>query len=130
MRQYRVVTSMTKMTLGFGAILVLLGVGAYVGSGAASVTALIPAFVGLLLLVCAAIGRRPRWHPHAMHAALAIALLGALGSLTQVAKLGEVVAGTAQRPSAVIVSTVMFLLLVAFVVLGVRSFVVARRNRA
>lgn len=62
-----------------------------------------------------------------MPAALAIALLGALGSLTQVAKLGRVFAGTAERPAAVIVSTVMFQLLLYYLVMGVRSFRTARR---
>ncbi|HVL84839.1 MAG TPA: hypothetical protein VM367_11225 [Pseudonocardia sp.] len=122
-------TSMTRLTLLTGGTLTVLGVVAYVLTGAASITALIPTFVGVLLLVCGALARRPQMHAHAMHAALAIALLGALGSLMQVVRLGEVFAGTAERPAAVIVSTIMFVVLVAFLVLGVRSFVAARRAR-
>jgi hypothetical protein len=45
-----------------------------------------------------------------------------------VAKIGQVFAGTAERPAAIIVSTVMFVVLVAYVALGVRSFVAARRG--
>jgi hypothetical protein len=44
-----------------------------------------------------------------------------------VVKLGDVFAGTAERPVAVIVSTVTFVLLIAYIVLGVRSFIQARR---
>jgi hypothetical protein len=121
---------MQRLTLVIGGILVVLGVVAYVATGAASVTALIPAFVGLLLVICGVIAARgERARMHATHAALTIALLGALGSLMQVVKLGEVFAGTAARPAAVIVSTVMFVLLVGYIVLGVRSFIAARKAR-
>lgn len=119
---------MLRLTFVIGAILTVLGVVAYIATGAASITALIPSFVGILLLVCGAIGfRGGNARKHAVHAALVVALVGALGSLMQVVQLGEVFVGTAERPVAVIVSTVMFLLLVAYVVLGVRSFVAVRR---
>lgn len=122
---------MPRLTLIIGGILTVLGIVAYAATAAASVTALIPAFVGVLLLVCGVVAaQRPAARPHAMHAALLVALLGALGSLMQVAKLGEVFAGTAERPLAVILSTVMFLLLVGLLVLGIRSFVAARRSRS
>lgn len=122
---------MTNLTYAIGGILTALGVIAYVATGAASVTALIPAFVGVLLLICAALAhQRASLRRHAMHAALVIALLGALGSLMNVAKLGELVAGTAERPSAVVVSTIMFVLLVVHIAMGVRSFIAARRAPA
>lgn len=122
---------MLRLTFVLGAILTVLGVVAYVATGMQSWTALIPSIVGILLLVCGAIAARGEAaRKHAIHAALAIALLGALGSLMQVVKLGAVFAGTAERPTAVIVSTVMFVLLVAYVVMGVRSFVAARKARA
>jgi hypothetical protein len=120
---------MTRLTVVIGAVLVVLGVVAYVATAAASVTALIPSFVGVLMLVGAALARRPAWHRHGIHAALAVAVLGALGSLMNVVRIGEVFAGTAERPAAVVVSTVMFLLLVAYIAMGVRSFVAARRAR-
>ena len=49
---------MQRLTLVIGGILVVLGVVAYVATGAASVTALIPAFVGLLLVICGLIAGR------------------------------------------------------------------------
>jgi hypothetical protein len=119
---------MIRLTTVTGAVLVVLGVVGYVATAAASPTALIPSAVGVLLLVCAAIARsRPAI---GNHAALVVALLGALGSLMNVARIGEVFAGTAERPTAVVVSTVMFVVLVAYLVAGVRSFVAVRRARA
>ncbi|WP_433294580.1 hypothetical protein ACQPZQ_10695 [Pseudonocardia sp. CA-142604] len=121
---------MTRLTFAIGGILTALGIVAYVVTGAASITALIPTFVGVLLLVCAALARKPALRPHSIHAALVIAVLGAGGSLMNVVKLGEVFAGTAQRPSAVVVSTIMFVLLVIYIIMGVRSFIAARRSPA
>ncbi|MEN3265072.1 hypothetical protein [Pseudonocardia sp.] len=121
---------MTRLTFTIGGILTVLGIVAYVATGAVSVTALIPAFVGVLLLVCATLARRPALHRHSIHGALVIALLGAAGSLMNVVKLGDVFAGTAQRPSAIVVSTIMFVLLVFYIAMGVRSLIVARRSSA
>jgi hypothetical protein len=121
---------MTNITMAIGAILTALGVIAYAVTGASSITALIPSFVGVLMLVCAVLARKPALHRHAIHAALVVALLGAAGSLMNVAKIGELLAGTAERPAAVVVSTIMFVLLVVYIALGVRSFVAARRSPA
>lgn len=122
---------MVRLTVVVGGLLTVLGVVGYVATAAASLTALIPAAVGLLLLACAAIAaRRPGARRHAIHAALVIALIGALGSLRNVARIGELFAGTASNPAAVLVSTIMFVVLVAYIAAGVRSFVVARRVRS
>lgn len=121
---------MLKLTHTIGGILAVLGVVAYVATGAVSITALIPTFVGVLLLVCAVVAGRPSRHRHAMHAALVVALLGAAGSLMNVVKLGDLLAGTAERPAAVVESTIMFVLLVFFIIMGVRSFIAARRTAA
>ena len=121
---------MTRLTFAIGGILTVLGLVAYVVTGAASVTALIPTFVGVLLLVCAALARRPTLRRHSIHAALVIAVLGAVGSVMNVVKLGEVFAGTAQRPSAIVISTIMFVLLAFYIIMGVRSFIAARRSPA
>lgn len=121
-------TPMTTITLAAGAVLTVLGIAGYALSGAASLTALIPALVGVLILICGVLARQEKLRRHAIHAALAVALLGALGSLMNVVKIGQVFAGTAQRPTAVVVSTIMFLILVAYLAVGVRSFVAARRG--
>ncbi len=121
---------MLALTTWTGALLVATGVIAYVVTAFASVTALIPAFVGVLLLIAALIGRRSdKARKPAMHAALVIALLAALGALRNVFGVGDLIAGTAERPAAIITSIIMFVLLVGYLVAGVRSFVKARAAR-
>ncbi len=118
---------MTALTFTIGAILTVTGIVAYAATGAVSITALIPAFVGVLLVACAALGRRPALHRASMYTALVVALLGAAGTLMNVAELGDVFAGTADNPAAVIVSTIMFLLLLVYLAMGVWWFIAARR---
>lgn len=121
---------MTLLTISIGSMLIGVGVVAYITSGAASATALIPAFVGLILLIAGLVARaQPGSRRHALHAAMAVALIGVLGSLMNVFKLGSLIAGTAERPGAILTSTIMFVLLVAFLIVGIRSFVQARRSR-
>ncbi len=119
----------TKLTLTIGGLLTLTGVIAYMATGGVSLTALIPSAVGVLLLVAGWIGRNPKLHRHAIHAALAVALLGALGSLMNVVKVGQLFTGTAERPGAIWASLVMFVALVVYLAFGVRSFIDARRAR-
>lgn len=121
---------MTALTLIVGAALTLAGIAGYALSGAASLTALIPSAVGVLLLICGLLARKDRLHRHALHAGLLIALLGVLGSLRNVAGIGEVFVGTAERPAAVILSTVMLVVLALYLALGIGSFLKARRRRA
>ena len=118
---------MVRFTTALGVALVVLGVGAYVLTSAASVTALIPTFVGVPLLVCAALARSATRRRPALAVALAIALLGALGSSMNAFRIGEAIAGTAQRPAAVWVSAIMFVLLVAYVVASGRALLSSRR---
>lgn len=120
---------MPTLTLSFGVVLVLTGAVAYLVTDTASATALIPSLVGVLLVVAGVLAMRPALRRHAIHAALAVALVAALGSLMNVVRIGDLVAGTAERPGAIIASTIMFVLLVVYLVAGVRSFVAARRWR-
>lgn len=121
---------MTRLTTIIGALLVVTGVLAYVVTSTSSVTALIPAFVGGLLLICAAVASRPALHRHGVHAALVVALVGALGSLMNVVKVGQLFTGAAERPAAIITSLILFVLCAGYVAVGIRSFVAARRARA
>ncbi len=121
--------NVSKQTIVTGALLVLTGVTAYLVTGTSSVTALIPAFIGVPMLICALISRRPNLYRHAIHTALVIALIGALGSLMNVVKIGQLITGTAERPAAIATSVIMFLLCVNYVAAGVYSFVEARRRR-
>lgn len=119
---------MPRITIALGGVLVVLGVVGYAVTGFASWTALIPAILGALLVLLGLVAlRRPML---GVHAALVVALLGIAGTAMNVAAIGDVVAGTAERPVAVVVSTITFVLLLVYVALGVRSFIRARRGRA
>lgn len=111
--------STTGLAFAVGGILTATGVIAYVASDASSLTAL-----------AAFISRAPKARRHALHAALAIALLGIAGTAMNVMKLGELFAGTAERPNAVIASSVTFVVLLVFLTAGIVSFLRARRYRA
>jgi hypothetical protein len=121
---------MTVLAFAVGGILTATGLIAYFASDASSMTALIPAALGVLILIAAFVARAPKARRHALHAALAIALLGIAGTAMNVMKLGELFAGTAERPNAVIASTVTFVVLLVFLAAGIASFVRARRYRA
>lgn len=113
---------MTTVTQIVGAVLVVLGVVAYVATGFASWTALLPSVLGLVILILGVVARRASAHQHAIHAALVVALLGGLGSAPQ---LG----GLAEAEGAAITSLLTVLICVVYIVLGVRSFIAARKAR-
>jgi hypothetical protein len=118
--------SMPSVTRVVGFLLILLGVVGYVGTGGASITALIPALVGALFLVLALVARSPETRKHVMHAAVAIALVAVIGVVPRI--LSAVNAGETQRP-AVLAQIAMAVILAVYVLLGVKSFVDARRAR-
>jgi hypothetical protein len=121
-RSARSTAAMARVTQLVGAILVVVGVVAYVATGFASVTALLPSLLGLVLGLLGLAAARIDAGQHAIHAALVIALLGLLGSLRP---LG----GLADADPAAITSLVAVLVLVVYLALGVRAFVIARRAR-
>ncbi|HZX40567.1 MAG TPA: hypothetical protein VFE93_01935 [Myxococcaceae bacterium] len=121
---------MPTLALLVGVVLVAIGLGAYVGTGAHAPTALIPAALGVLIAVAGVLARNPRLRMHAMHAAVLVALLGILGCIPGLLRLPALLDGTAQRPAAVVAQLITFVVCLGFVVTAVRSFIEARRGRA
>jgi hypothetical protein len=122
---------MVRLTAVFAALLVALGVALYLATGRESVTALIPAFVGLAFAACAWIARSERARPHAMHAATVLALIGLAGSARGVGSLLKHLGGTAiDRVPAAWGQSAMAVLCLVYIGFSVRSFVRARRARA
>jgi hypothetical protein len=121
---------MANITVSFGGALVLLGLVGYVSTGAQSPTALIPAAIGIVLVIMGLLARNPRLRMHAMHGAALAGVLGFAGSVGGVPSLVRMLAGeTVNRPAAAIARSIMAVLCLAFVALTVRSFVVARLAR-
>jgi hypothetical protein len=110
----------------FGLLLIVFGIATYVVTERTSITALIPAFFGAVLVICALIARNEALRKHAMHAAVAVGLIGAIASLAR--GVPAALAGGASRP-AVISQLAMGVMLLIYVALGVQSFMAARRAR-
>ena len=117
---------MPSTTRYFGLILIVLGVASYMLTGRTSATALIPAIFGAVLVICALVARNENARRHAMHAAVAIGLLGALAALGR--GIPAALSGGAARP-AVLSQLIMGVLLLVYVGLGVQSFIAARKAR-
>lgn len=126
---------MPQLTVTIGTLLTILGIGGYLlgfqtGGEDASWTALIPAFAGVPIAICGLIAMQGEAaRKHAMHVAVAIALLGALASLMPLFSriLNPEVSTSWLTKTSVIGMLVLCLVLV---VAGVRSFIAARRSRA
>lgn len=119
---------MPRITIGLGAILIVLGVVSYIATGFVSWTALIPAILGAVILIFGLVGlKKPML---GIHAALLVAILGLGGTGMNVMKLGDLFAGEAERPAAVVVSTITFVMLLVYIVMGIMNFVNNRRWKA
>jgi len=124
-------SAMAKVTMLCGILLTILGVICYVfwqqlGASRASITALIPAFLGMPLMFLGWLSlAKPNLRKHLMHAAVSLALLGFLASGPMGVR-GLIKKGAAVGPVA---QLLMAFICGVFVVLCVRSFIAARRSR-
>jgi drug/metabolite transporter (DMT)-like permease len=119
---------MPSTSIVCGTLLILVGILGYVNgvmTNHASVTALIPAFVGIALLLLGVLARKNQHlRRHLMHAAVVVALLGFLASAGRlVARASEI-----SYNAAVVSQVSMALICLLFVILAVKSFIDARRR--
>lgn len=118
---------MGKITIGYGSVLLLLGLAGFFGTGAKSVTALIPAFMGVPIIISGWLSAREHIRMHVMHVAVTLGLLGIIGGAIGLPKLWTLIhGGEVPRPAAVICQSILFVLSLVFVILCVRSFIKAR----
>jgi O-antigen/teichoic acid export membrane protein len=121
---------LANTTIGFGIVLIVLGLGGYFGSDRASLTALIPAAFGLLLVIFGALARDEKRRKMAMHIAVTVGLLGFLGTVSGLLKLPALLSGgVVERPGAVASKSIMAVLMAIYVGMCVKSFIDARRRR-
>ncbi len=119
---------MKTVTYVCATLLLLTGLVGYLawealGASAQSVTSLIPAFVGALMLVGALVANKN--HAAGMHIAVLFSLLGALAGLGRLFSSGSL--DFSQASTRLI--SVMTIICVVYTVLAVRSFIAARRAR-
>jgi len=110
-----------------GLILIALGVIGYFAGGRASITAFIPAFFGIPILISSIVARKESLLKHGMHGAAVFGLLGAL------APLGRIIPVAAKGEFTLDIATgsmiAMMLICGFFIVLCIQSFKAARRAR-
>lgn len=112
----------------FGILLIIVGVAGYIHgmmNEKASITALIPAFFGIVLAILGAVANASEGlRKHLMHAAVVIALVGfILTSGRLVSKFSELT-----MSAAVLSQVAMAAICLMFVILAIRSFAAARRG--
>jgi len=121
--------NMPRIIFIFAVIFVLLGVGAYLITGAQSWTALIPSIFGLLLAIAGGVSLKSL--KHGGHFAALVGLLGFLGTAKSLGKLPALLKGeVVERAAAVGVQASFAILSLVFVALCVKSFVDARKARS
>ncbi|RQG94482.1 hypothetical protein [Natrarchaeobius chitinivorans] len=124
-------SSQLTSTLGIvlGAVLVALGVGAYVATDFASVTALIPAFFGVVIALLGVAGRQLDRDRIAVYGIGVLALLGILGSARVVPDAIALVADDAVDSVVATVSqSAMILICLVLLVAVVRDGLDLRRS--
>src|SRR5689334_1324622 len=120
---------MPATTIFCGVLLIIVGVTGYVYgmmNEHASITALIPAFFGIVLIVLGAIAQMSEGiRKHLMHAAMTVALIGFILTAGRLLMNIQNISLTA----AVAAQAAMAIICLALVLLGINSFIAARRER-
>lgn len=119
---------MAQLSVIFGSLLVMIGAVGYVLTDMVSVTALIPAFFGLAIILLGVMAYTPARRKLAMHLAMGVAVLGVLGSASGLIGLARSLGGP-PAGAADISRSLMAIALACYLGLGIKSFVAARRAR-
>ena len=119
-------SAMSKIAILAGGLLILEGFGFFYGTGTQSWTALIPAFVGLPILLLGLLALKESARKHAMHLATVLGLLGFLASAGRLISSGSFDVSSPAPLSQGIMALVCGL----FFLLCLKSFVDARRRRS
>ena len=125
---------MARISVFFGALLFILGIVAYVGTGSVHATALIPIYFGLPLVVFGYLAKSPIESRRKlfMHINVTIGLLGFLGAVgSAIHAYGHARSlGIDPDMKAIGAQLIMAALLFIYVMMCVRSFIDARQKMA
>jgi len=122
---------MAKISIVFGIILMILGLVSYFGISSESITALIPAFLGVPVLILGFISLKEKYLKHSMHAAAVLMLLGFGGTVSGLIKFFRMLGGEIfERPSAISIQAIMAVICLIFLVLAIKSFIDTRRGKS
>lgn len=121
---------MAKLSITYGVIFILMGLVSYFGISSESITALIPAFFGIPMLILGWLGISEKYRKHAMHSSAALMLIGFFGTISGLIKFFKMMSGEQmERPAAVTVQAIMAVMCLVFLVFAIKSFIDVRRNR-
>lgn len=121
---------MAKISIAFSIILIILGLVSYFIISSESITALIPAFLGIPVLVLGIIALNEKYLKHSMHVVAVLMLLGFSGTVGGLFRFFRMLGGESfERPSAITIQAIMALLCLVFLILAVKSFIDARRGK-
>jgi uncharacterized membrane protein len=122
---------MAKFSIAFGIILIILGLVSYFGISSESITALIPAFLGIPILVLGILALNEKYLKHTMHAAAVLMLLGFGGTVSGLFKFFRMIGGEVfDRPSAITIQAIMAVLCLIFLIFAIKSFIDARKKKS
>ena len=112
-----------RLTIALGALLILLGVGFYFGTGSQSVTALIPAFLGVPIALCGLLALAESRRRIALPVAFVFAVLGFAGTVPGAVKLVQQAMGEElARPEAALAQGIVAVLCLVYIVLAIIAF--------
>lgn len=119
------------LTIIYALALIAFGLIGYTMGDAKSVTALIPAFFGILIGLCGLLYAKEKIRMHVMHVAVLLAFLAmvmhlAVFIMRVTGKMGEKASMNALGPQMMMLTAVASSV---YLVFAVRSFVMARRSR-
>jgi uncharacterized membrane protein len=122
---------MAKFSIIFGIILIILGLVSYFGISNESITALIPAFLGIPVLILGFLALNEKYLKHTMHTAAVLMLLGFAGTVSGLFKFFRMIGGEVfERPSAITIQAIMAVLCLLFLIYAIKSFIDARRKKS
>jgi hypothetical protein len=118
------------LTIVFGLLLIATGITGFVATGSHAPTALIPSYIGLILVVAGGLAIAPARRMLSMHIAVTVGLLGFLGTVKGAWDTYRLAHGVEfPHPIAVEEKGMTCLLCLIFVGFCVRSFIQARQAR-
>ena len=122
---------MPQVTLVIGSLLTLLGVISYFLTAGTSLTALIPSVFGVIFIALGQISKKESARKHVMHFAIGLAMVGFLGvAVRSCSPFVSMLQGNhVEHGGAVIAQVIMAILCLILLAYGIRSFVVARRQK-
>ena len=117
-------TSITKLSIMVGILLIGLGVILYISTGSEQPTSFIPSGFGFSILICGIIAINENKRKMVAHIAVLFALLGTLGGL------GMGISGLAKKGPgyAQVGQIIMGLLCLFYIIACIKSFIAARKS--